>query len=154
MKTKILFTSLCAVLYLSACNNNTVKSPAMEIKTPQNPVMVGGDSDEHGCKASAGYQWSVLKNECIRAFELKIKFQNLKVASQGGWLLLSDDKQKAEFFGIEGTTSVLFDFKSGNDFHHYESKDGKYCLNKLNPNQWQVLDKTHNNEKIFETITQ
>lgn len=152
MKTKILFTILCAILYFSACNNNTVKSPAMEIKTTQIPMMVGGDSDAHGCKASAGYQWSVLKNECIRAFELKIKFQNLKVASQGGWLLLSDDKQKAEFFGIEGTTSVLLDFKSGND-SYYESKDGKYYLDELKPNQWQVLDKTHNNEKIFETIT-
>ncbi len=114
--------------------------------------MVGGDSDAHGCKASAGYRWSVLKKECIRAFELKIKFQNLKVASQGGWLLLSDDDQKAEFFGIEGTTSVVFNKGNGNIIN-YGSIDGKYILNQPNTGHWQVLDKTHNDEKIFETTT-
>ena len=148
MKAKIYLTILWPVFYLSACNNTP--SPNKETKMIQIPL-VGGDSDVHGCKASAGYQWSVLKKECIRAFELKIKFQNLKVASQGGWLLLSDDKQKAEFFGIAGITSVIFNFKNGNDAY-YESEDGKYYLDQLKPDLWQVLDKTHNNEKIFETI--
>ena len=148
MKIKVFFAILLPVFYFSACNN--VSSPNKETKMIQTPP-VGGDSDEHGCKASAGYEWSVLKKECIRAFELKIKFQNLKVASQGGWLLLSDDKQKAEFFGIAGTTSVIFNFKTGND-PHYESEDGKYYLNQLKPDHWQVLDKSHNSEKIFETI--
>ena len=150
MKIKIIFTSILAILYFSACNNTT-QSPVMEIKIPSIPQMVGGDSDVHGCKASAGYQWSVLKNECIRAFELKIKFQNLKVASQGGWLLLSDDDQKAEFFGIEGTTSVVFNKGTGNNIN-YGSVDGKYILNEPNPDHWQVLDVKHNDEKIFETI--
>lgn len=31
--------------------------------------MVGGDTDSHGCKPSAGYQWSKLKGQCIRLFE-------------------------------------------------------------------------------------
>lgn len=31
--------------------------------------LVGSDEDAHGCKTSAGYTWSVLKNECVRIFE-------------------------------------------------------------------------------------
>lgn len=41
-------------------------------KTPE-PRIVGGDVDEHGCRPSAGYQWSVLKNECIQIFNAGIR---------------------------------------------------------------------------------
>jgi hypothetical protein len=34
-----------------------------------NPTIVGADRDEHNCIGSAGYQWSMLKKECIRIFE-------------------------------------------------------------------------------------
>jgi hypothetical protein len=30
---------------------------------------IGGDSDEHGCKASAGYSWCEAKGNCIRMWE-------------------------------------------------------------------------------------
>lgn len=43
---------------------STTKTPK-----PEAPPMVGGDADEHGCKASAGYQWSAIKQNCIRIFE-------------------------------------------------------------------------------------
>jgi len=33
-------------------------------------VVVGNDADEHGCKASTGYTWSVLKNECVKLSEV------------------------------------------------------------------------------------
>lgn len=36
--------------------------------TPETPV-TGADADIHGCKASAGYTWSELKQSCIRIFE-------------------------------------------------------------------------------------
>ncbi len=32
--------------------------------------MLGSDRDKHGCIASAGYQWSELKKECVRLFEV------------------------------------------------------------------------------------
>ncbi|MFN4147885.1 MAG: hypothetical protein ACK4GN_18840 [Runella sp.] len=31
--------------------------------------VVGNDLDAHGCKGSAGYMWSVVKNECIQIFK-------------------------------------------------------------------------------------
>ena len=33
------------------------------------PPLVGGDVDEHGCKASAGYSWCAVKSKCLRTFE-------------------------------------------------------------------------------------
>lgn len=33
------------------------------------PVVVGNDSDEHGCRGSAGYSWCEAKQACIRAWE-------------------------------------------------------------------------------------
>ena len=32
--------------------------------------MPGGDEDEHGCIASAGYTWCDVRNECIRLWEV------------------------------------------------------------------------------------
>jgi len=31
--------------------------------------LVGGDSDEHGCKGSAGYSWCEEKQKCLRTWE-------------------------------------------------------------------------------------
>ena len=33
------------------------------------PVIVGNDSDAHGCKASAGYSWCDVKQKCLRTWE-------------------------------------------------------------------------------------
>lgn len=40
-----------------------------EPKTPKD----GGDRDSHGCIGSAGYQWSELRQECLRLFEDAIR---------------------------------------------------------------------------------
>jgi len=37
-------------------------------------LIVGGDSDEHGCKASAGYIWDAIYRQCVRPWEKKIVF--------------------------------------------------------------------------------
>lgn len=56
------------LMLLSCCTFAQGNKSEKEEKTP----MVGGDRDSHGCIGSAGYQWSVLKNECIRIFEAGI----------------------------------------------------------------------------------
>lgn len=33
------------------------------------PQLVGNDSDEHGCKGSAGYSWCDAKQKCLRVWE-------------------------------------------------------------------------------------
>ena len=37
--------------------------------TTNRPVMLGGDSDVHGCRGSAGYSWCEPKNKCLRIWE-------------------------------------------------------------------------------------
>jgi len=69
---------LAASLFFAACNNKpaakketakadtTVKTATTDtVSVP----MTGNDRDEHGCIGSAGYTWSVVKNDCIRIFE-------------------------------------------------------------------------------------
>lgn len=64
-------------------------------------AVVGGDSDAHGCKASAGYTWSALKKTCIRAFELPLKLSNPSGTLMAG-VAFSDDNKQAEVFAKEG----------------------------------------------------
>ena len=40
----------------SSCNFST--KPKAEVVEVSEEVLVGGDEDDHGCKASAGYMWS------------------------------------------------------------------------------------------------
>ena len=65
-------------------------------KTPKPPEAIGGDKDTHGCLPAAGYQWSVLKNDCIRLFESGIRL----------------DAQAA---GLDKTVSAFIIFKSDDD---------------------------------------
>jgi hypothetical protein len=71
---KILAFSL-STLFFAACNTPTTKTnvPPPSSKEDVSTPMVGGDQDEHGCKPSAGYTWSSVKNECIRIFESGIR---------------------------------------------------------------------------------
>lgn len=39
-------------------------------ETEQKPPLVGGDTDQHGCKASAGYRWCQSTGRCERPWEL------------------------------------------------------------------------------------
>ena len=46
--------------------NNPQISPAIISPTE---MLVGNDRDEHGCIGSAGYEWCVAKNKCLRSWE-------------------------------------------------------------------------------------
>lgn len=63
--------TILSVLVLTACNT----SPAPK------PIMVGGDMDAHGCKASAGYSWCASANQCVRPWELA-KSKGFELTSQ------------------------------------------------------------------------
>jgi hypothetical protein len=51
----------------NACMAGAAK--ATNITTGECAPIVGGDSDEHGCKASAGYSWDATLAQCIRVWE-------------------------------------------------------------------------------------
>jgi hypothetical protein len=53
-----------------ACSDRNVTSYVQGACTQSGvPPIVGNDSDEHGCKASAGYSWCEAKQKCIRLWE-------------------------------------------------------------------------------------
>lgn len=93
--TKFTKLVISATLFFS-CNlekTNESSTFIMDTVKVESTPMVGNDADEHGCKASAGYTFSALKNDCIRVFESGIRM-NAKGA------------------GIDTTTSVFVVFKS------------------------------------------
>ena len=64
-------------------------------------VITGADRDKHGCIGSAGYTYSILKKDCIRVFEQKIKLQEVDSAKNYNAIaavIFSKDSKKAELF--------------------------------------------------------
>lgn len=99
------YALLIVVFFMAAgCTNNNA-----------GPI-VGNDQDDHGCKASAGYQWSVLKNECIRIFETGIRLN-------------------PQAPGLDQTTSAFAVFKAEDDDQQVElflpGQSGSMLLNRV-----------------------
>lgn len=68
------FSILTLTYLLMACApSDEQKQDTLTVEKANTPPMVGNDADEHGCKASAGYRWSVLRNDCIRIFEAGVR---------------------------------------------------------------------------------
>lgn len=87
----------------------SVSAPAASDAAPANPsaaaaarpVAVGADQDEHGCKASAGYQWSALKGKCLRLFEDAIRLnplEGVEPSTQSAFVLFDEGQLKAELY--------------------------------------------------------
>lgn len=69
-----LFLAICPLLAcLSSCQQNQPATLTQSDNKDKNTVVLGGDADAHGCKASAGYQWSPLRKSCVRLFETGIR---------------------------------------------------------------------------------
>lgn len=66
------FLVICTSAYAQTPKKGAPKAAKAEPTAVGGP-MVGNDSDEHGCKPSAGYSWSVVKNECIQVFNSGIR---------------------------------------------------------------------------------
>ncbi len=89
------------------------------------PHLIGGGRDAHGCFLTAGYSWSVVKQQCIRPFDNPdITFADPDNGTLAVYVLLSEDKSRAEVFasGVPHNT-VLESVKGG-----YTSRDGKIRL--------------------------
>lgn len=76
------------------------------------PVL-GGDRDVHGCKGSAGYTYSQIKNNCVRVFDQKIKLKEVnpdKSYSTMTAVIFSKDMKRAEIFIPDGNAkSIILD---------------------------------------------
>ncbi len=71
-------------------------------KAPEapSPVAAGADVDAKGCKPSAGYTWSEMKQQCIRIWEEGVAFEPVDTTDPDQWafVVFSDDKPLAELY--------------------------------------------------------
>jgi hypothetical protein len=65
------------------------------------PDQIGGRKDKNGCVRAAGYQWSELKKECIRAFELPVQLFDAEKKWNASFIV-DQTGLKAEVFCKEG----------------------------------------------------
>jgi hypothetical protein len=128
MKQLLILLILASIF--AACNG--AKTSATEEKSAT-PTIVGNDADKHGCKASAGYTWSVLKNDCIRIWETGIQLsqiENNESYKTNATIIVSDDKSKVELFiATEKELSIILN-KSEKNSSVYKAKD--YSLSNTN----------------------
>lgn len=146
MKTSYTFGLSLITLALFSCNaqktdNSSQKQDstmATSSDTTRKAPIVGGDQDDHGCKTSAGYTWSVIKKECIRAFELKPKMIDPNNSAFAGYVLFSPDNKQVELFAMEFNPTIVLDAK---DTDVYTSADKKYTMAKDAQKHW-IVTKT------------
>jgi len=112
MKLTILITIMAALfmLLLSSCMQN-------------NTVLVGNDTDAHGCKPSAGYSWCEARLECIRSWETPCLTEeeissivssycndNVTYANLCGTYILTIDNNKPDldvYYAINNTEMII-----------------------------------------------
>lgn len=79
---------------------------------------VGGDSDSHGCKKSAGYTWSELRKKCIRVFEEGTKLSAYDSQNRSdvlaAFVIFEANGNKAELF-LPNEKPLIMERKSEGD---------------------------------------
>ncbi|QNK65002.1 hypothetical protein H7F33_15680 [Pedobacter sp. PAMC26386] len=99
------------------------------------PKALGGDRDKHGCIGSAGYTFSVIKNDCVRLFEQKpqLKEVNPKGSyTSNATVIFSSDNKKAELFVPHSKSSIILN-RTG-DKANPVWKKGKFSLSQKDNN--------------------
>jgi hypothetical protein len=99
--TRLLSFMFCIIyLTVASCCGPKCNKPKNKEET-KSATIVGSDKDEHSCKASAGYQWSELKQECVRPFELPLSILSPDKTTMTS-VLFSADSSQVEIFSVDG----------------------------------------------------
>lgn len=108
---------LLAIMVVTAFScGKKVAQENVTTKEIKKEAVVGGDADSHGCKASTGYTWSILKKECIRTFEAGTKLNHAedgKTYTTVAYVIF--DGNKAELFLDTQKESIILERKSEGD---------------------------------------
>src|SRR5690606_27941299 len=102
------FFSILIIVLLAACQgakkNNGTKSES------SSSLAVGNEKDKNGCLLSAGYTWSILKDECIRPWEGTIALNITDTSANyetAAFVLIDSTQHKAELFLKEEDETVI-----------------------------------------------
>jgi len=128
------FPILILTYLIMACNTNTTtqQDDSLKVEPAQTPPpMVGNDADEHGCKGSAGYRWSVLRNECIRIFEAGVRLDPVAKhleQSLSAFVVIKTDSsdQEIELFVPHDEQTIIVKKEATDKW-----KNDKYLLTKV-----------------------
>ena len=113
-KIAYLLLLLCCVL-LTACAHSATKAAIGKL--------VGSDRDEHGCIPSAGYTWSYALHDCVRLWEVGMRFDS---GPQQLFLVYSTDSTFAEIFPAEGKSIICKRIKGTNSCKNRRDKEKAY----------------------------
>lgn len=89
------------------------------VSTGECAPLVGGDSDAHGCKASAGYSWDATAGQCVRPWE-QTKMTPRQALRAHDWSLVSLNNKNITQSGTLSFTRNTFQAKLCN------TMNGKY----------------------------
>ena len=117
-----------SLMMFGACGEPSKQS---EEKVVNDTIKVGADKDDHGCKGSAGYTWSKMKNDCIQIFNEGFRLnpveteKNREVVS--AFILMSEDQTEVELFLPDSKHQSILLSKAGNllyknDSYAYDAK--------------------------------
>jgi hypothetical protein len=102
---KNIFAIVTLILVLVSCKPTDEKplgETDKEGKPAKDSTLVGADKDENGCLASAGYTWSKVNKECVRAFtgiQLNpVENAQNEDATLSVYVLFNENGDKAEVF--------------------------------------------------------
>lgn len=114
-KIFVLFTIIIASI---SCRDLGGSSGDSGIKKDSLGTVVGTDKDDKGCVTSAGYKWSILKNTCIRPFEVGVRLNPVAEIKAGDpvvsafVVLEEEDGNRAELYIPNEKSSILMERKS------------------------------------------
>jgi hypothetical protein len=108
---KNLFIVFASALLMGSCNSSVSNSNSLGALDTTH--IVGNDADAHGCKGSAGYTWSVIKNECIRPWENTLQLLPINHEDSSAIItasvIFSTDSSQAELFMANETENLVLD---------------------------------------------
>lgn len=139
MKT-ISICLVCAGALLASCAGGGERKSETAAEKSGKTAVVGGDKDEHGCIASAGYVWSEVQKDCIRLWEKGVRMNAADDAEKTLFLVFSPDSTQVElFFAEEGVPNEILDRRglpSGGYAWNVEDDDTKNV--RLENGKWTV----------------
>ncbi len=145
-KKRLFLTGTFALFFGLTFAQSVVKQPQ-----EKRPVMVGADRDKHGCIASAGYTYSIIKNDCVRLFEQKCQLKEINPkgsSTSNSAIIFSSDNKKAEAFLPDLKSSVIL-IRTGTKGKYIWRKDKLALYQKGND---YILKRS--NKAIFSQVNQ
>ncbi len=130
------------------CSPSQSKQTMQEKQKSENKM--GNDRDEHGCIASAGYQWSELLKDCIRPFEKGIKLISAtdEFSQFASFLIVNADSSKVEVFMPKTKERpILIRQKPQASVEIWKAENHPTLSVTLSKGKWKLLE---NDEVIYE----